>query len=25
MVERLFSWLNRWSRIVIRWEKLDHT
>lgn len=25
VVERLFSWLNRWRRIIIRWEKLDHT
>ena len=23
VVERLFSWLNRWRRLLIRWEKLD--
>ena len=25
VVERLFSWLNRWCRLLIRWEKLAET
>ena len=25
VVERLFSWLNRWRRLLIRWEKLGET
>lgn len=25
VVERLFSWLNRWRRLLIRWEKLGQT
>jgi len=25
VVERFFSWLNRWRRLLIRWEKLGET
>jgi len=25
VVERLFSWLNRWRRLLVRWEKLSET
>lgn len=25
VVERLFSWLNRWRRLLVRWEKLGET
>lgn len=25
VVERLFSWLNRWRRLLVRWEKLGPT
>ncbi len=25
VVEQLFSWLNRWRRLLVRWEKLGET
>lgn len=25
VIERLFSWLNRWRRLLVRWEKLAQT